>query len=227
MSDDARQPLLYELYQKFLQDQDSGTFVERVHRRYSVGTLERLARSGQRLTRRAAVLALGFLGEYDSNPALGLALSDPDRGVRTLADNGIRSLWCRAGDDDQRRRLATIIRLNATHRYEEAIRRSGDLIQRAPALAEAWNQRAIALFHTGRYAESICDCRQALELNPYHFGAAAGMGQCHLSLHDGRAALECFRRALRLNPGLEGVRAQVNYLQRSLKSREEELGAGE
>jgi hypothetical protein len=31
------------------------------------------------------------------------------------------------------------------------------------------------------------------------------------------AALEAFRRALRLNPGLEEVRAQVVRLQRSLK----------
>jgi len=43
------------------------------------------------------------------------------------------------------------------------------------------------------------------------------MGQCYLQLNDRISALECFRRALRLNPNLEGVRAKVVYLQKSLK----------
>ena len=64
---------------------------------------------------------------------------------------------------------------------------------------------------------SIRDCRQSLEINPYHFPAATGMGKCYLQLGDRVAALEAFRRALRLNPGLEDVRAHVVYLQRALK----------
>lgn len=30
-----------------------------------------------------------------------------------------------------------------------------------------------------RYNESIADCKVTLELNPYHFGAASGMGMCY------------------------------------------------
>ena len=64
---------------------------------------------------------------------------------------------------------------------------------------------------------AIRDCHQALEINPYHFTAAAGMGQCYLLQDNPVAALEAFRRALRLNPGLEEVRTQVVRLQRSRK----------
>jgi tetratricopeptide (TPR) repeat protein len=71
-----------------------------------------------------------------------------------------------------------------------------------------------------KFADSIRDCQQALEINPYHFGAATGMAQSHLHLGNRAAALECFRRALALNPNLEGVRAHVHYLQRTLKSQE-------
>ena len=81
----------------------------------------------------------------------------------------------------------------------------------------AWNQRAIAYFHLRRCDESANDCHQTLELNPYHFGAADGMAHCYLEMNDAFAALECFRRALRLNPDMEGVRVQVEYLQRSLE----------
>ena len=94
------------------------------------------------------------------------------------------------------------------------------MIEEAPWLAEGWNQRALALYGTGRYDAAIHDCTQTLEMNPYHFGAATGMAQCHLKLGNRPHALECFRRALRLNPNLEGVRAHVLYLQRTLKPQE-------
>jgi tetratricopeptide (TPR) repeat protein len=151
---------------------------------------------------------------------LGRALHDNDRGVRMLAEGAIRQLWGRIGTTRQRKQVEAIIQLNTAGRYEDALKRASRLIEEAPWIAEAWNQRALALFRVGRFAESIHDCNQTLEINPYHFGAATGMGQSYLKLNDRPAALECFRRALRLNPNLEGVRAHVLYLQRTLKSKE-------
>jgi tetratricopeptide (TPR) repeat protein len=206
-----------ELYEQFLADEDAAAFVHRVGQRYNAATLERLAVRGSRLVRRAGVLSLGYLANYDSNATLGRALCDTDRGVRLLAENAIRSIWVRAGSDDQRREVNAIIALNTTKRYAEARERAGRLIENAAWFAEAWNQRAIANYCTERYEESIRDCQQALELNPYHFGAAAGMGQCYLKLGGQSLALEAFRRALRINPNLEGVRANVVYLERVLE----------
>ncbi|HUY32571.1 MAG TPA: tetratricopeptide repeat protein [Pirellulales bacterium] len=217
MSDAApKTPYLESLYQWYLDDADTATFISRVSAAYTVGTLERLAASGGRAARRAAMLALGSLADYESNAVLGRALRDDDRGVRCLAENGLRSLWCRAGDDSQRQRLGRVIQANSARHYHEAIARATELIAEAPGFAEAWNQRAIAYYGSGRYAEAIDDCKQALELNAYHFGAAAGMGECYLRLGRPRLALECFQRALKLNPGLEGVRAHVVALERSM-----------
>jgi tetratricopeptide (TPR) repeat protein len=217
MSELTRHPVLMELYEQFLADEDAAAFVHRVGQRYNAATLERLALRGTRLVRRAGVLALGYLAQFESNATLGRALSDSDRGVRLLAENAIRSVWVRAGNEEQRREINAIIALNTTKRYAEARDRSGRLIAKAAWFAEAWNQRAIANYCTERYEESIDDCRQALELNPYHFGAAAGMGQCYLKLGGQSLALEAFRRALRINPNLEGVRANVAYLERTLE----------
>jgi len=216
---DRRVACLAQFYHEYVENQDSAGFIRLVSTRYTRGTLERLAEVGDRETRRAAVLALGYVGDYGCNTTLGKALHDSDRGVRTLAENGLRGVWCRAGSSDERQQLAITIRSNTSQHYREAAVQAGRLIERAPWFAEAWNQRAIAHFGLGRYAESIYDCRQALELNPYHFGAAAGMGQCHLLLGNRTTALECFRRALRLNPELEGVRASVTYLERVLKKK--------
>lgn len=210
---------LEDCYADYLVDQDSAAFIQRISQRYTVGTLERIVTAAPRVRRRAAVLALGFLAGFESNDALGRALRDPDRLTRTLAENAIRSIWLRSGNEHERQELAAIVRLNSMQQYKEALRRATDLIHEAPDIAEAWNQRAIAYYCLGRYTESIHDCRQALELNAYHFGAAGGMGQCYVQLDDLHSALESFRRALRLNPSLEGVRASVTYLERSLKKK--------
>lgn len=213
----ARSPVLVGLYNRYLSSCDSASFVKRTARRYSCGTLERLVSSGDHTTRRAAVLALSLLSDYSSNAVLGRALVDRDRGVRTIADSGIRELWCRVGSRQQRHALRIVVELNDERRHAEAARLASELIQESPWLAEAWCQRGTANYHLGHYEAAIRDCHQALEINPYHFTAAAGMGQCYLLRDNPVAALEAFRRALRLNPGLEQVRTQVVRLQRALK----------
>jgi cytochrome c-type biogenesis protein CcmH/NrfG len=45
------------------------------------------------------------------------------------------------------------------------------------------------------------------------------MGQAYLQMNDPISALDSFRRALRLNPNMEEVRAQVIHLQRRLKDK--------
>ena len=93
---------------------------------------------------------------------------------------------------------------------------ASELIEQLPSFAEAWNQRAISGYGLGQFERAIADCHQALELNAYHFLAASGMGNCYLQRRQSGQALECFQRALKLNPGLDGVRAQVDQLQRTL-----------
>ena len=213
----TRVPSLLGLYQQYLDQQDSAEFVGQVSKCYTSGTLERLARHASREVRRAAILALGFLGDYDANHTIGRALLDDDRTVRTIAENGIRTIWSRAGNEAERQELGVIVRLNAAQLHKEAVVRATKLIERAPWFAEAWYQRAVAHFALGRLVESIRDCHQALEINPYHFVAATTMGQAYLELQNPVSALECFRRALRLNPDLEGVRVQVVRLTRKVE----------
>ena len=218
-SDSDRIPHLCLLYQQYLDNQDSADFIAKAEQSYTQGTLERLAENESRQVRRSAILAIGFLGDYEVNHIMGRALHDEDRTVRMLAENGIRNVWARAGNEQQRQVLRVVVRLNSTRQFEEAARRATQLVEKAPGFAEAWNQRAIARFAMGQPAESIRDCHQALEINPYHFAAASGMGQAYLQLGNHVSALESFRRALRLNPDLEGVRAQVTRLARMIEDK--------
>ena len=214
-----RNPFLLALYRQYVKDQDSAAFIRKTAGCYGQGTLQRLAEHDGRIVRRAAVLALGFVGDYDANSTLGKALQDEDRTVRMMADNAIRNVWTRVGAQEQREQLQAILRLNLAQQFQEVIRRATEILKTVPWFAEAWNQRAIAHFSLGRYREAIHDCHQALEINAYHFAAAAGMGQAQLQLGDQSSALESFRRALRLNPDLEAVRVQITRLSRRIEGR--------
>ncbi len=215
----ARQPHLVNLYQLYLNNEHTAGFVQAVSVRYSVATLERLSLSGSRLSRRAATMALGFLGDMRSNAVLSRGLHDADRGVRILAEAGLRELWCRDGSDDQRQQLRVIMRLNVAEAFDETVDAATQLIETAPWVAEAWNQRAIAYYHLQQYAEAVRDCRQALERNPLHFAAAVGLAHSHLELNEPYEALDAFRLAVEINPDLEGVRTQIQFLEQSLEGR--------
>jgi tetratricopeptide (TPR) repeat protein len=209
-------PRLVEIYKDLLASRDTAVFADQVSRRYTPATLDRLLTTGSREARRGAALALGYLGNISSNPTLGRAMNDRDKGVRMLAENSIRHVWHRAGTDEQNQRLTDVVELIAKERFAEAAARATILIEDAPEFAEAWNQRAIAWYRLERYQDAIEDCIETLELNPYHFGAAAGIGQCELFLGDYHAALAAFRKALELNPGLENIQANVTFLEQSL-----------
>src|SRR5690349_21214799 len=106
--DNARRPVLERLYHHYLESENTATFVKAVSERYTLAALARLAAGGRHTSRRAAVMAIGFLGDYSQNAVLGRALRDRDRGVRLLADSGIRQLWRRDGNRRQQRKLAHI-----------------------------------------------------------------------------------------------------------------------
>lgn len=211
-----RQPRLVRIYRDYLLSEDTASFVRDVAEQYSIATITRLAERGGRLSRRAAVLALGMLGDYRVNRVLGEALRDKDRGVRLVADQALREIWLRDGNAAQQKKLRIVARLNHLFQFDQAIAAADALVVEAPWLAEAFHQRGIARACLGQYEEALLDFHQTLELNAYHFAAAAAMGQAYLELNDNADALECFRRALKLNGDLEGVRARVLQLQRQV-----------
>jgi len=212
-----RYPLLDRMYQQYLNDENSAKFIQAVSRSYNIGSLNRLAIYGGYISRRASTLAIGFLGDFDSNEVLGGALRDSDRAVRLLADHGIRQLWGRQGTPEHRSAVARLYRLVAQNRLEEVIEESTILIAYNAELGEAWNQRAIAYCAMGEYTAAVEDCKESLNCNRFHFPAAIGMAHCLLQLDDASAALGCFRLALSINPDLEGVRNHIQHLERILK----------
>lgn len=191
-------------------------FRRQVKVHYNEGTLQRLLHSQDVQARRAAVVALGLLGTIESNAQLAACLQDEDELVRQFASNSLWSLWFRGGSEEENRELE---QLAAQDDLRRALAGLTELSQRTPEFAEVYNQRAIVWFKLGEFRRSIEDCERVLALNPYHFGAQAGMAQCYMRLNKPRAALRAFRNALRINPNLSDVA-------RTIRNLEDALGGG-
>jgi tetratricopeptide (TPR) repeat protein len=218
MSENAlRYPKLDFYYQQYLTDENSATFIQGVSANYNIGSLERLATAGHRISRRASILALGFLGDFSCNEVMGRALVDQDRGVRMLADHGSREIWARQGTSSEQEVIHKLYRLIELSQMDEAIDAATDLLRSNPAIGEAWSQRAIAHCHQGYLEAAIEDCKEALNCNRFHFPAALGLAHCCLQVNDRSAALHSFRVALKINPDLDGVRQQVSHLERIIE----------
>lgn len=182
--------------------------------RYTEGTLQRLLTFEDVRTRRAAVLALGLIGTMESNAAAATALQDRDPLVRRLAADALWELWFRGGTADQNQRLRQALRQGRTLQTRQSL---DALIREAPHFAEAYNQRAIWFYQNGEYARAVEDCERVLQLNPHHYAAAAGLGQCLLKLGRPRAALHAFRTALAINPDLDDVQDIITALEEALE----------
>ncbi|HEY7330415.1 MAG TPA: tetratricopeptide repeat protein [Gemmataceae bacterium] len=188
-------------------------FKRRVAERYNEGTLLRILAHGDNSSRRAALLALNLLGTMNSCGGIATCLHDEDRELAQMAADTLWTLWFRGDAPANNQQLQRLVRMRDR---EQALSGITALIERAPMFAEAYNQRAIMYFRQKKFDRSIADCQKALELNPYHFGAQAGLGQCYMQMRKHRAALKAFRAALRLNPNMDGVAETIRALENAL-----------
>ena len=86
------------------------------------------------------------------------------------------------------------------------------LVVTAPKYAEAWNQRALLNFLKQDYAHALEDIEHTLKLEPRHFGALSGRGQCYMQLNKPELALAAFEQALVIHPWLADVPRYIETL---------------
>lgn len=156
-----------------------------------------------------ALLGLSLIGTTRDNRAIARLLHDDDAFTAAMAEHALWSTWFRGGDHEANRTLKRAVHLLSRDRLDDAISILNDLTRRCPRFAEVFNQLAIAHFLKGNHAEAIENCHCTLELNPYHFGAMAGLGHCCASLGKLDLALEAYHDALHLNPRMQGIRQSI------------------
>ena len=162
--------------------------------------------------RRRGALGLAIVGRMEDAPALIIALRDTDERVRVVAEQALWAVWSRSGDARVDELFARGVAQMGEQRLPEAIATFTRVIELKPDFAEGWNKRATAYFLAGEFRRSLKDCGEVVKRNPQHFGVLSGYGQIYLELDQPEKALEYFRRALEVNPNLEGVQRLAERL---------------
>jgi tetratricopeptide (TPR) repeat protein len=163
--------------------------------------------------------ALGWLAEHGrmaDQPLLLARLRDADPRVRVVAEQALWLPWSRSGDDAVDRLLQEGTAQMQAGRLTEAVATFSEVIRRRPAFAEGWNKRATAYFLAGDYQRSLADCDEVMKRNKHHFGALSGYGQIYFQLEEYEKAIAWWRRALEVNPNMDGVEANVEDAQKLL-----------
>ncbi len=184
---------------------------------YTQDTLIELLAHDVTPTRWAAASALSVIGDTQVVSPLVEALRHDDSAMRSNAEQALWAIWFRSGDESIDEMLREGAKYIKKEQYAEAIDKLTEVIRVAPEFAEGYNQRAIAYFMLEEWEQSIDDCKKVVILNPVHFGAFAGMGQCYLRLGNLREALEAFQKALEIHPGLYGVAHTILQIQDALR----------
>ncbi len=166
--------------------------------------------------RKVAALSLSLVGGTCCLGELASQLKDPDLMINQMAEHAIWSIWFRGGTPEANHQLCRGAEAISRGEHEHAIEHFNKALELCPIFPEAYNQRGLALYLLERYEESLADCRRAVELMPIHFGAWAGMGHCHA--HQGKLhqAVECYERALSINPHMTQVRQAIAELKGKL-----------
>jgi tetratricopeptide (TPR) repeat protein len=158
---------------------------------------------------KVAATCLGLVGTAAECSALAAVLQHDDSVAVAMADFALWQIWFRHGSVDACRSLCRAVCLIESGDHDSAVELLTEIIRRSPCYAEAYNQRAVAHYLRGAYAEAAADARQAVRINPTHFAAYAGLGNCLLHLGRITEAIEAYHAALRIHPRLEGIRQSI------------------
>ncbi len=103
--------------------------------------------------------------------------------------------------------------------FGRAIQEFTQLLEAAPAWAEAWNKRATAHYLRGEYRAALADVAETLRREPRHFGALGGQATMLRQLGAPRQALAVLGCLAALCPALPGLREQQHALREELDER--------
>eukprot|EP01025_Chloroclados_australasicus_P003398 TRINITY_DN1079_c0_g1_i1.p1 TRINITY_DN1079_c0_g1~~TRINITY_DN1079_c0_g1_i1.p1 ORF type:complete len:323 (-),score=10.99 TRINITY_DN1079_c0_g1_i1:543-1403(-) len=158
------------------------------------------------------------LTSYKSNlaiPTIAQFLLDQD--IREIAETAMWQIWTYHPNIEVERLMQEGSSFLYNKNFEGALTAFDKMLMIVPSYAEAHNKRATVLYLLQRYMESIEACKIVIELEPYHFGAMSGMGFCYLYLGQNQEALNAFRQAVSVNPGLSQISSFIAKLAKDIK----------
>jgi tetratricopeptide (TPR) repeat protein len=142
----------------------------------------------------------------------GALKAAPNAASAKNVENRIWAIWLASGSDTCNLLMTRVKAAVDAEKYDVAIRLLDAIIELRPKYVEAWNRRATVFFLKKDYANALADLAKVLALEPRHFGALTGLGAIMQDIGDDKAALVAFRKALEVDPHLQGVSEKVKTL---------------
>ena len=124
----------------------------------------------------------------------------------------IERRWLRSGSETTDLLLTRATQAMNAKQPDTALELFDHILQLKPDWAEAYHQRATALFQMQDFDGAMRDLRATLAREPRHFSALSGLGMILQQLDNKKAAFAAFSKALALNPNLDNLKAIVERL---------------
>lgn len=144
------------------------------------------------------------------------ALQGADATTVGAIENEIRAIWSKSGSAAMDLLLQRGSDALEAGDPRAAVEHLTALIDHAPDFAEGYTLRATAFYTMGYLGPAMDDIRQALVLEPRHFGAMTGLGVILRDIGQPEDALLAFEEVLRLSPASPDVREAADALRADL-----------
>lgn len=150
--------------------------------------------------------AASGLAQLQAQEQLLDALKSDQPNAREMARRALEFVWFNSAGDEAYQLVEQAYKASEKSDFKQALGLLDRVVENYPTFAEGWNRRASVYWQMGEYGKSIADSRQALILNPNHYGAWQGIGICRLKTGDVAEACRCLKAALRITPHDEATR---------------------
>jgi tetratricopeptide (TPR) repeat protein len=144
----------------------------------------------------------------------------PDETSAKAIEDRIWAQWIVSGSDTCSLLMSRVKAATDDKDYDLGIKLLDAVVALKPDYVEAWNRRATLYYMKKDYGHSLADIREVLKREPRHFGALSGLGLIMQDIGDDKQALEVYRRALAIDPHLEGIADVVKTLTEKVEGRD-------
>jgi tetratricopeptide (TPR) repeat protein len=140
----------------------------------------------------------------------------PDAKAAAPIMEAIEGIWRATGSATVDLLMSRAMRFTKESDLDLALKILDAAVDIAPEEAEAWYLRAKVHYLQKQYEPALADLRHALDRDPKHYRALDDLGLVLEALGTKKEALQAYRKALQVNPFLDGARQAVEFLSREV-----------
>lgn len=120
--------------------------------------------------------------------------------MASVLTDTFKEIWKGHKDAEIRYKFDTGVNYLLTGKTDKALSIFGEVVDKDPTFAEAWNKAATCEFMIGNLDASMAAAQKTLEIAPDHFQALNGLGLVYNEKRDLMHARDNFRKSIELDP---------------------------